>query len=68
MAINCVTRIHWAKYFVTLSNERFINVSKNNVFAARVEILQVSEVADDFATATPLACNNSTLAAIVTQR
>ena len=43
---------------------------KNNVLVARVELLQVSEVAGDFetatsllSTATPLTCNNSTLAA-----
>ena len=43
---------------------------KNNVLAARVELMQVSEVAGDFETATPLTFNrysaylhNSTLAA-----
>ena len=45
MTINCVTRIPWAKYFVTLLNERLKNVSKHNILAARVELLQVSGVA-----------------------
>ena len=45
MTINCVTRIPWAKYFVTFLNERFINVLENTLLAARVELLQVSRVA-----------------------
>ena len=48
MTINCVTRIHWAKYFVKLLKRNLTNVSKHNVLAARVELLQVSEVAGDF--------------------
>ena len=59
MTINGVTRIPWAKYFVALLNERLNNVPKNNVLAARVELLQVSEVAGDFETATPLTFNRS---------
>ena len=35
-------------------NERLNNVLINNVLAARVELLQVSEVVGDFETVTPL--------------
>ena len=57
MTINYVSRIPWANYFVIFLKRRFNNVSKNNVLAARVVLLQVSEVASDFETATPLTCD-----------
>ena len=38
----------WANFFVTLKKEILNNVSKTNVLAARVELLQVSEVAGGF--------------------
>ena len=41
MTINCVTRIPWAKYFVTLPKERLNNVLKHKALAARVESLRL---------------------------
>ena len=52
MTINCLTKIPWENI-----GERLNNVSKNNVFAERVELLQVSEAAGDFETGTPLTFN-----------
>ena len=70
MTINCVTRIPWAKYFVTLLKRKIEHVSKHNVLAARVELLHVSwvavkskRVAVSKSPANLLTCNNSTLAA-----
>ena len=57
MTICCVTRIVWTKYFVTPQNERLDNVSKRNLYAARVELLQVSKVEGEFETAIPLTFN-----------
>ena len=45
------------KYFETLLNERFNDKSENNVLAAWVELLQVSDVTGDYETATPLTFN-----------
>ena len=57
MTINGVARIPWAKHFVTRLKRQMNNVSKNNVLAARVEVLQISGVAVDFETATSLTFN-----------
>ena len=45
MTINCVTRIPWAKYFVTLLNLKTEQCIEKNVLAARVDLLHVSGVA-----------------------
>ena len=45
MTINCVTRILWAKYFVTLLNLKTEKCIEKNVLAARVDLLHVSGVA-----------------------
>ena len=41
--------------------ERLNNVSKNNVFAARVELFQISEAAGGFETGPPLTSTSTSL-------
>ena len=58
MTIKNVPRITWAKWFVVLLKHfcsTFNYVSKNNILAARVELLQVCKVAGE--TATPFIFN-----------
>ena len=55
--MNCETRIPWANYFVTLLKRKIQLCIDKQFLAARVELLQVSEVAGDFETATPLTSN-----------
>ena len=42
LTINCINRIPWAKYFVTLLKRKIEHESKHNVLAAREVLLQVS--------------------------
>ena len=56
--INCVTTIPRAIYFVTLLRRKIeLCIEKKNVLSARVELLQVSEVAGDFEIAITLTFN-----------